>query len=293
MKKRLAHVVAVVAMFVWGGATASATLIDGLVLHSTLDTVDITGALNTPGTVVHDLAGPSFQNGAVVNNGLTMGAGLMGQAIKFPGLTSTHSVNYGNILNVGTGEYSVSLWFNTANFNATGTSQVLASRGRNGSQDPGWTINTSTTGTVAIGLNATGEPRTLQQTGAQTNTWNHVVLTLAKDVNTGIGTITAYLNGESSGFTSANGFTLPSGYDIIANVDQNLYLGRRLSTASPSSALLDDFAIWTRALTAAEVNLIYDSGLNGINVQQIPEPNSLVLSVLGGMVAMAYRRRKQ
>jgi hypothetical protein len=292
VRKHFIYAAAIVGLFVYPAATASAAIIDGLVLHSTLDTASITGPINTPGTVVHDLAGPTFQNGSVLNTGLTTGTGLMGQAIKFPGLANTHSVTYGDILDVGTGEYSVSLWFNTSDFNATGANQFLASRGANGSADPGWHFSANTNGSLSIRMNATGAARMLSKGGLLISTWNHVVLTLGQELD-GTGTITAYVNGSTAGFTSPNGFAIPAGYNIIANDAHELFLGRRGTTTTPSNALLDDFAIWNRALSPSEVSLIYSSGLQGLNVQQIPEPNSMVLSVLGGLAAIGFRRRSK
>ena len=56
--------------------------------------------------------------------------------------------------------------------------------------------------------------------------------------------------------------------------------------------MIDDFAVWDRALSAGELATVYEFGLAGASVAQIPEPATMAL--LGcALAALAARRRRQ
>lgn len=50
---------------------------------------------------------------------------------------------------------------------------------------------------------------------------------------------------------------------------------------------IDDVAVWDNALSAAEINSIYQNGLNGIGV---PEPSVSLFGLLGGLLLIRRRR---
>lgn len=252
-------------------------LANNLRLHATADTRDISGS-----TVLDTVGTP--QNGTIVG---TVGnpAGTLGQALSFSGSDSNY-VDFGNVLDPGTDSYTVSLWFKPSALSGT---EYLASKGNAGSGDNGWSIWLS--GAAAtLRLREASDGRRLQVMKNVADTdWHNLVMVIDRD----LGKLVGYLDGDSTGWSTAwEGDTLSTnGYITATN---SLLLGRRSTTGAPYAGLIDDFAIWDRALSADEVEYLYTKGLTGFDAATIPEPSSMVLCGIGLalLAARAARRRR-
>ena len=79
----------------------------------------------------------------------------------------------------------------------------------------------------------------------------------------------------------------------IAGTNPSLQIGGNPQTGNRTwDGLLDDVGIWNRPLTAAEVGVIYNAGLQGNSLGTIiPEPSSIVLAVFG-LAFLGLRRRR-
>jgi hypothetical protein len=220
--------------------------------------------------LVFDLAQPPedgtaqdlLGGGATLTAHVTAGAtGQIGQALAFePSSTNDNrSVTYGDVHNIGIGSYAVSLWFYTP---VTNGLQFIAGKGNQGSANVGWCffIENGLLG-ARVGGGSTANRASQSTRAVRTNTWHHLVMV----VDNTAGTVKAYLDGSNAVWANGGGGptanTFPAGTDISNS--NPLTLGIRTDGAAEFRGYLDDFAIWNRTLTAAEITGIYKAGLAG------------------------------
>lgn len=204
----------------------------------------------------------STLNGTLLEEA-TFAPGLFGNAVSLPGKPvdfeqgdPTSYVNVGNqVIADGQAEYSISLWFNTAE--GSGRRQVFFESGGNYALSGGLASN----GRVEHYVQAsTTETSVTSFTPAQ-NQWHHVAITYNHDGSSpGTGTSKIYINGFE--FTDAE---LTSdgvlGSTTYFRIGQHRYpYGEHQSF----NGLLDDMAIWDRTLTGHEANAIYRMGQAGL-----------------------------
>ncbi len=276
------------------------TLDAALTLHSSMDNADVGagGGMDSTadgpfriGDSVAGNDGTAADNAsgmATATNHVTSGAlGQIGQAISFDraGTGSNRAVSYGDIFDIGTGDFTASLWFNVAN---PTVQQFVAGKGNQGSGDVGWSffIENNTLITRLGGGGAGNRASQSVNISGFANQWHHVAFV----VDNTAGTVTGYLDGSNAGFVSSGGGPTSNmfapGTDV-SNGD-SLLLGIRRDSQLEYSGELDDFALWDEALDAASIDQIYQNGLNGIAV---PEP-SIATFLLGGLIAVVFRRRR-
>ena len=265
-----------------------------LILHSTLDNTDVgagAGSDTTSAgayTVVDSIAANNgtaenvIDGGATGTNHVTSGvAGQHGQALSFDrgGVSNNRAVQYGDIHDIGTGDYSVTMWFNTS---TTSTLQFLGSKGNAGSTSIGWSIFIeSNTLITRLGGGGTGN-RASQRVSisGEADAWHHVAFVIDNTA----GSVTSYLDGSNTGWTSGGGG--PSGNTFTAGTDisdgSQLRLGIAGNGTGEFRGELDDFRIYNEALDGAGV---------AASMVAIPEPSSTALLGLGGL-ALILRRRK-
>ncbi len=255
------------------GAAALAITLSGaasqaeLVLYSPLDNDTIDSL------TVQDLAG-NPENGTLRDDGtVTTGVtGQIGEAINCQVTGGAASVDYGDVHRVGSGVQTIMLWFNATS--VPSKDQTLARKGNNSSGDEGWSIWLddiyNITGQdqyrVTFRVNAIGEGTNEAKATSlfvldaeeSIGTWHHVAMVL----DTVNGTVTGYLNGSNEGeATNPWGLTFtPGNMDVGAA----LLLGKGIT--SGTSSMIDDFAIFDEALTAQQIQDIYNDGLNGIGL---------------------------
>ncbi|MDZ7620353.1 MAG: LamG domain-containing protein, partial [Patescibacteria group bacterium] len=230
--------------------------------------------------------------------------GRIGQAIQFAGITGGDSaerrVDYGNVANHGTGGYTVSFWFNPE---VTSGTQFVASKGNAGSTSDGWSVWLNGTSVIVRGKHDSASANRVQLSkgGLVEDNWHHVTLVIDDTVGDGQqGVLVAYLDGVGSfdygtetlvtGWTQAfDGYKFPDGASFATST--SLRLGARATTGAEFQGMIDDFAIWNRALSAAEIATIYQMGLQGLT--PIPEPASAMLVLLGLLAITLLPRRSR
>ena len=112
------------------------------------------------------------------------------------------------------------------------------------------------------------------------NAWHSYVF-----VKTGTGDSgTLYIDGTAlTSYTGSNGSTA-----TLANA--GWILGKFRNAGYEYNGLIDDFAIWNRSLSAAEVSSLYSSTSE---LGAVPEPATGGLALLGLTAAGLVRRRRQ
>lgn len=110
------------------GGVESGVFTPGVRLYTTLDNADV-----TPTTVLDSEGAP--QHGAIVGT-VGSAAGQIGEARSFNKNDSNY-VNFGDVLDPGTGSYTASVWFNPSSVSGN---QFIAAKGNSSSADVGWSI---------------------------------------------------------------------------------------------------------------------------------------------------------
>jgi glycerophosphoryl diester phosphodiesterase len=104
----------------------------------------------------------------------------------------------------------------------------------------------------------------IPEASLQTNQWLHIVATYSGSVTPSAGRASIYLNGQLRDTHTGNDNTAPTG--LIGNVKpgQAAAMGREGPTGGNYfTGMVDDIALWKRALSAQEVTDLYQAGLAG------------------------------
>ena len=197
-------------------------------------------------------------NNGTLQGGTTYSAGLVGQAFSFNGVNGYVEVPHSATLNLTSG-LTLGTWFNLRSLDA-----ALFSKGDSGASEPGssYHLVVMPNGSINVALYGT-YPADWWQTAAglvTTGQWYHVATTWDGTYGPS-GNVKLYLNGAlvqtwTKSLTPLNATT------------QTLTLG---SMKPPTyyhhmDGLIDEPAIFSRALSADEIATIYNTGSSGITV---------------------------
>jgi glycerophosphoryl diester phosphodiesterase len=119
----------------------------------------------------------------------------------------------------------------------------------------------------------------IPESALQTNQWLHVVATYSGQVSATSGETWIYLNGQAKDAHYGHDSTTPVGLTGNVKPGQTAAMGREGPIGGNYfSGMVDDVAIWTRALTPADVASLYQSGLTGLSLGDLlRQPTSLIL----------------
>ncbi|NLE38310.1 MAG: PEP-CTERM sorting domain-containing protein [Pirellulaceae bacterium] len=189
-----------------------------------------------------------------------------GEVLEVRGYSDiTEYVSYGDVLDPGTDSFTAALWFKIED---TGNGMQLMGKGANESTShPGWSVRTDADGYLIVrgtyevsGVTTKVTVRKMITPGD--GQWHHVAIVFDQEN----GFLQGYLDGEGSGldpFFTQNGWeaindgnTFPLGTEFAS--DQPLLLGYTGESVAdggktPTVGRFDDFAVWNRALSDAEI----------------------------------------
>lgn len=307
MRTRIHRIAAVVAVAMGLclslAATASADLTAGLALYCDMED---TNAINVD-KVVPDVYGTPLFPGAITGNITQAVDATRGNVLSINTRSTGNYVSFGDNLDPGNTSYTVSLWLKRDNLDATefplakgnsGTSAEAWSFGlRAGSHasGPGMSVRANFTGDSTNRLNTT-TPATETDPGGRVEAgqWYHFAMVINQET----GHFYAYVNGIGSGEDGDNDiwdcnegsysvtFTPDGSADFDTAVPLFLGLTASSATSGKTGAFLgdiDDLAIWTRALSTAEIQAI----AGGAAI--VPEPG--VLALLAGIALFGFMSR--
>jgi len=238
----------------------AATVHAGILNYWTLDgdANDTAGSLSGNASTVADNGGVAGTAGAAT---IASSGGLFGGAATFERDVSTDGrVAIPDSADVSfSGEnLTTSLWLD---FDNTG-SRWQAILGKGESDDYRFSSHNNSNNAAYAG--GTGDINS--GVNIRDGNWHHIVATTTEGGATQI-----YVDGALAG-TNAGPASTGSG--------NRMWDGR-----------IDDVAQWGRVLTPEEVSEIYDAGVAGVSLGEIPEPSSTLLLGLSGLMLTIRRRR--
>ncbi len=197
------------------------------------------------GTVAHDSSG-NRHNGTLVSSPSSV-FGKIGQALNFNGSTQWVDTNWTTDI-YSNAKFTVSVWVKTTN---TGTIQVASKGGCSaGGCQAGWEIQT----TGASGWQFLGKPSSMTcQTAKLVDDGNWHLLTAVASTSTTVAnsTCTIYTDGVLSNNTVGGTFT--------SDTADTLQIGHR-NQPTFFTGSIDDFRVYSRALSATEITNLYKQG---------------------------------
>ena len=209
--------------------------------------------------------------------GASYGTGLFGQAVLVGGNEAnapTRIPSDGGVFDFGLGDFTMQVWVNWASNAATSGEQVLLEK-FTGPAGPGWTLTRLSNAQLLFVGSGVGSVSTASPPNIIAGDWQQFV---ARRSGTDL---RLFHNGGSVAFT-----TVASGAAITAAAEPLLLGARDDAQNFPLNAGADEVAIWSRALTSAEISALYNGG-SGL---MIPEPSALLL-LSAGLAVLALRRR--
>jgi hypothetical protein len=249
----------------WGVNFQSAsinTVSNNVISGNTLGGVNLSGNGALAGTVSWWKADGNANDFIGNNNGTLVGGATFGpdvtagagQSFSLDGSSGFVNVPNSSSLNFGTGDFSVELW---VNFNNTSGEQVLAEKyveTLSSSTETGWTLTKLSTNAVRWAF-AGGQVIDTPVLNLSTNTWIHFAATRSA----GVGTI--YMNGTAiaSGTVAVN-VNSPSSLKFGHRGNPSDTPGSNDTRGFYVNGFIDEPAIYNRALSASEIQTIYNLG---------------------------------
>ena len=246
MSKKMIYCMFLVFLLSLTTGSAQANLSDGLVAHWPLDE-------GGDGTA-RDASG-NGNDGTL--NGPTWDSGKFGGALSFDGSNDFVDCGNSSTLDFGTGDFTVSAWIKTADRagetifgnggdNAGGIRYRLYVEG-----DPGVKILVDDNSTKY-------DPEgNIQVIDGQ---WHHIL-----GMRDGTA-LRVFIDGvEDEGVTAHGESTIPANYDISGTSQHNAYIGCATNNETGLrtkfwGGLIDDVALWNRALTLEEIDFLWNNG---------------------------------
>ena len=255
-------------------------------------------------------------NGAAANPNPTFVTGILGSAFQVTTLIDSSDYEYAtlgypsDLQFGGTNDFSVSFWARYTN--QDDDIPFISNKDWNSSSDPGWGVFSQSGGNYRINLTGpnrgadkfseTDTPEVLKN-GA----WHHIAVSVQDAPYGEAAYVYGYLDGvlvskhpmhvggtlDTDGLAFTDGQTsspvpTPLQSTFAVNIGQD---GTGVYTDNHNGymvALLDDFGIWRRAITAKEVSTIYNGGLEGKDLSSISTQSLLVYSVADGNITLGW-----
>jgi alkaline phosphatase D len=232
-----------------------------------------------------DAGGSAFDLTAVNGATAAEAGGKFGNAAKFERLMSEYAYTGGDVLTANT-DFSYSAWYYLDLADIAGSDRyfvVETTLNDTPSNDGAWTASIGVrdlSGTDSVQV-YTHPSVAVGDTAMTAQTWQNVIVTFDADGGTTSGGImSAYLDGSSVPFAV---------HDDVASttaVSGLVVGGHRNGTGRNFNGLIDDVAFYDHVLDASEISALQTASA-------IPEPSSLALLGLAGIIGLGIATRRQ
>ncbi|MEF8856354.1 MAG: LamG-like jellyroll fold domain-containing protein [Haloplanus sp.] len=189
-----------------------------------------------------DVSGNGYDG--TLNGGVSYTSGQVGQAASFDGSTTRITANHDDETLAARTDISVSMWVYPTAYDGSAYNGIVGSH-QNSNPYHGWAIAENKSGNLGLWSDSSGWSNTSQS--LPLGEWTHIVVTRGvADANA-----TVYVNGSE---VTTAAWQLPS------DNDRPLFIGDRADDEGPPfNGLIDDVRIYSRVLSASEVQSLYDS----------------------------------
>jgi hypothetical protein len=197
-----------------------------------------------------------------LNGGATYGPGQFGQALSLNGVegTSASEATNNTAFDFASGLFTIQVW---ANFAAVNGEQTLIEKWT-GESGPGWTLTTPGHIQFYDGYPLNSNPITFP-----TNVWQQFVVV-------GNGSTVSIFYDDSLVASGPEGPITTSPNPLLIGA-RDAEDGRNFTV----DGLIDQTAIWGRALTTTEISYLYNDGAGREISNSVPEPSTWAMMLLG------------
>jgi len=171
------------------------------------------------------------------NNSTAFGTGKINNGADFEASSSNYFT--GSVAASLTTNFTVAFWLKLE----TNTSNRIYQSGTGAGH---WDISTDASGFLRFTEDSIADYTS--SSSMSTGTWYHCAVVKSGDSGTNI---TFYINGVAAGTASVGSVTTPSG---------TAYFGGYNGASNFLDGVLDEFGLWSRALTAGEISQLYNGG---------------------------------
>src|ERR1051326_4059456 len=263
--------------FCFASAVAQAQITNDLVLHLTFDnTYNNTRANGIDGTAV---GSPTFVTGQVGSGAVALTILRDASTFNYVTLGNPPLLNFGSVKDGTAVDFSIGFWCNYTN--QIDDPPFIANKNWSSSGNQGWGIFTQGGGNFRV--NVTDDAGTKQDTTStptiRDGKWHHVVVTFARQ-----GVASIYVDGAQVSTSPLSQVVGPIDTSLVVNIGED---GTGAYTDGGSAEMvnvfMDDLGIWRRVISPTEVAAIYNAGLGGTNLAQVPASvNPYVKSTVPG-----------
>lgn len=194
-------------------------------------------------------------------------SGKLGQALDFDGVNDAVDIALDSSIMPGTGDFSVSFWYK-------GGSGTFLDQGFCTSGDkPCWQINDGAVSfsmdsfPLAVAANAYTLP--------DDNEWHHFTAVL--DRNPSPDTLVVYIDGDTTGSQTSNSLDNHN----LTVINTTTRIGGWSAVVTPRTGPMDDVRIYQRALSANEVNQLYNATKENITNKKSAPATTLTTGLTG------------
>jgi hypothetical protein len=250
--------------FCFASAVAQAQITNDLVVHLTFDnTYNNTRANGIDGTAV---GSPTFVTGQVGSGAVALTILRDASTFNYVTLGNPPLLNFGSVKDGTAVDFSIGFWCNYTN--QIDDPPFIANKNWSSSGNQGWGIFTQGGGNFRV--NVTDDAGTKQDTTStptiRDGKWHHVVVTFARQ-----GVASIYVDGAQVSTSPLSQVVGPIDTSLVVNIGED---GTGAYTDGGSAEMvnvfMDDLGIWRRVISPTEVAAIYNAGLGGTNLAQVP-----------------------
>ena len=242
------------------------TIVNDLVVHLPFDGDYINTAAGS--TVVAVAVGaPTIEAGRIGSGAVHISNAADGSFFNYVTLNAPAELNFG-----GTTDYTISAWIKVNS--KSGDPSFLSNKDWRSGGNAGYVLFVGGGGNFGWNYKPSGGGRVDSGgTGINDGVWHHVAVSYDRD-----GNALTFVDGVLANTTAIApaAETIDSG--LPTNIGQDGTGSYTDGGGVAIDAMMDDVAIWRRAVTAFEIQRVYQFGTNGVKVSDIPDPAGATLA---------------